>query len=485
MVNPSCQSIGSQSGSFPTIFDGTDFLNWKSKMEFYLKSVNIKCWDVVINGFDSVDITFNARAMKIIFDYLSTEQFNLICHCLSAQEIWDTLNTKYGRSDNGSSKPEKVNSDSEFCLTGFTNENSEGSDDGESTDAEVENFSYEDLVYMCVDLTKSVDKLKSKNKSLKSRNSELTSKIDDLESQLEYVKNSSNSVCKNCLKLKTNLVHLNKNIQKFEKEILILKENKIELSSLNNFLQKEFEIFKTDIYSKFEIAENENLVKSGLILKELENEIEKSKNFESEKQKRFELEISESQAKIKLLENENLVLKQSNAEQKIAINNCSNLLKENSDLKSKIQRLESTLDKFSNGEKSLNMLLQNQVYSGNKSGLGFGKNDGCRNQNSCEFKNPSNHFRNVCFENFNSENFKGFVNHNRNEDLFYNKPFKPSWISNENKTGFVKFKSIWVPKGTKVNSDGLLYKQVWVPKHMNETVSGFTNFVRPLDPINY
>jgi len=87
----------------------------------------------------------------------------------------------------------------------------------------------------------------------------------------------------------------------------------------------------------------------GLILKELENEIEKSKNFESEKRKRFELEISESQAIIKLLENENLVLKQSNAGQKI-INNCSNLLKENSDLKSKIQRLESTLDKFSSGE---------------------------------------------------------------------------------------------------------------------------------------
>ena len=123
MGHPSCQSIESQSSHIPNIFNGTDFLNWKSKMEFYLKSVNIKYWNVVIHGFDSVDITFNTRAMKIIFDYLSTEQFNLICHCLSAQEIWDTLNTKYGKSDN-SSKPQNVNSDSEFCLTGFTNENS-------------------------------------------------------------------------------------------------------------------------------------------------------------------------------------------------------------------------------------------------------------------------------------------------------------------------------------------------------------------------
>ena len=87
MSHSSCQSIESQSSHIPNIFDGTDFLNWKSKMEFYLKSVNIKCWNVVIHGFDSVDITFNTRAMKIIFDYLNTEQFNLICHCLSAQEI--------------------------------------------------------------------------------------------------------------------------------------------------------------------------------------------------------------------------------------------------------------------------------------------------------------------------------------------------------------------------------------------------------------
>ena len=177
MVIPSCQSIESQSSSSPTIFTGTDFLNWKSKMEFYLKSVNIKCWDAVINGSDMSDnrnIVFDSRAMNIIFDYLSTKQFIHVSHCLTAQDVWRTLNTLYGKSDD-CSKPQNVNSDSEFCLTGFTNENSEGSDDGESTDAEVENFSYEDLVYMCADLTKSVDKLKSENKTLKSRNSELTS----------------------------------------------------------------------------------------------------------------------------------------------------------------------------------------------------------------------------------------------------------------------------------------------------------------------
>ena len=127
-----------------------------------------------------IDKVFNSRATHILYYYLDDDQYSLISHCLTAQEIWIALNTKFGQIDNCSSKPEKVNSDLEVCLTGFTNENSEGSDDEESTDAEVENFSYEDLVYMCVDLTKSVDKLKSKNKSLKSKNLGLTSKIDDL-----------------------------------------------------------------------------------------------------------------------------------------------------------------------------------------------------------------------------------------------------------------------------------------------------------------
>ena len=83
----------------------------------------------------------------------------------------------------------------------------------------------------------------------------------------------------------------------------------------------------------------------------------------------------------------------------------------------------------------------------------------------------------------NSENSKGFLK--QNENLFYNKPFKRSWIPKRNKMIFGKTKHVWVTIGTKVDSNGLLYKQVWVLKDVNKTVSGFTNFVRPLDPINY
>jgi len=131
------------------------------------------------------------------------------------------------------------------------------------------------------------------------------------------------------------------------------------------------------------------------------------------------------------------------------------------------------------------MLLPNQVSIRNKSGLGFEKNDVFGKQNSIDLKNPLDCFGKNRYGNSNFDNRKGFLNHKHDENLFYNNLFKQSWIPKRNKTKFFKFKQIWVPKGTKVNSDGLLYKQVWVPKYVNKTVSGFTNFVRPLDPLNH
>ena len=126
----------------------------------------------------------------------------------------------------------------------------------------------------------------------------------------------------------------------------------MELESTNNCLQKEFENFKTTENSKNEIAENNSLVKTDLILKELEIEIENLKKLESESRKYFDSEMAESQTKINLLKNENFVLKSDFERCKITKIRCSDLLKENSDLKTEIQQLETILAKFSNGEKS-------------------------------------------------------------------------------------------------------------------------------------
>ena len=84
-------------------------------MEFYLKSVNIKCWDVIINGYDKVDKVFNSRATHILYSYLDDDQYSLISHCLTAQEIWTALNTKYGQIDNSCSKPQSANQIQSFA----------------------------------------------------------------------------------------------------------------------------------------------------------------------------------------------------------------------------------------------------------------------------------------------------------------------------------------------------------------------------------
>ena len=173
-------------------------------------------------------------------------------------------------------------------------------------------------------------------------------------------------------------------------------------------------------------------------------------------------------------------MKQYDVERKITNNRCSDLVEENGDLKFKIQQLESALVKVSNGEKSLNMLLKNQFSSGNISGLGFGKSEFSERRSSNDFKNPSTFFEKNRLDNLNFVNSKGFLNEKQNLNLFCNNSSKQSWIPKGDKTNLVKFKQIWVPKGTKVDSNGLLYKQVWVPKQMGTTVSGFTNFVRPL-----
>jgi len=94
----SCQSIESRSSCIPNVLNGTNFLNWKSEIESYLKSVNSEFWDIVINGYDMVDkndIGFNSRSTHILYLYLDDDQYSLISYCLTSQEVWETLNALY------------------------------------------------------------------------------------------------------------------------------------------------------------------------------------------------------------------------------------------------------------------------------------------------------------------------------------------------------------------------------------------------------
>ena len=76
----------------------------------------------------------------------------------------------------------------------------------------------------------------------------------------------------------------------------------------------------------------------------------------------------------KNLEKENLSLKEIiDTRKKDFINRCISLVTENTTLNTKVQNLEKSLNNFSRGEKSFNMLLGNQIFANNGKGLGFGK----------------------------------------------------------------------------------------------------------------
>jgi hypothetical protein len=88
----------------------------------------------------------------------------------------------------------------------------------------------------------------------------------------------------------------------------------------------------------------------------------------------FEEEIKKSETNIKSLENEILILKENeNIRRENSIKKCTQLLKENESLKTQVQQLSTTLDKFSKSEKSLNMLLGKQTGNTDRQGLGYNK----------------------------------------------------------------------------------------------------------------
>ena len=77
---------------------------------------------------------------------------------------------------------------------------------------------------------------------------------------------------------------------------------------------------------------------------------------------------------IKSLENEILILKEiENTRRENSIKKCTQLLNENESLKTQVQQLSTTLDKFSKSEKSLNMLLREQTVNTVRQGLGYNK----------------------------------------------------------------------------------------------------------------
>jgi len=120
------------------------------------------------------------------------------------------------------------------------------------------------------------------------------------------------------------------------------------------------------------------------------------------------------------------------------------------------------------------MLLGNQLFANNRKGLGF----------DSETAHTTNHFVRqrrfipkcvICAEIGHSDNNCLYRNSHRTVNQF-RKPNNP--ILN-----FVKYKKVWVPKGTIVNTNGVKNKQIWVRKDSNVNRSGSIIYGTPQMPI--
>ncbi|XP_073038306.1 uncharacterized protein, partial [Primulina eburnea] len=98
----------------PPVLDGTNYSLWKVKIRYYIKSLDERAWQRVINGWtppvatdqegdnrpkpendwtaDEVqNSNHNSKALNAIFTSVDMNIFSLITNCTSAKSAWDIL----------------------------------------------------------------------------------------------------------------------------------------------------------------------------------------------------------------------------------------------------------------------------------------------------------------------------------------------------------------------------------------------------------
>ncbi|XP_075524464.1 uncharacterized protein LOC142556847 [Primulina tabacum] len=98
----------------PPVLDGSNYAFWKVKMRVFIKSIEERAWQRVLDGWsppkiedangdtrlkpestwtiDEVQTSdFNSKALSAIFSSVDTRMFNLITNCVCAKEAWDIL----------------------------------------------------------------------------------------------------------------------------------------------------------------------------------------------------------------------------------------------------------------------------------------------------------------------------------------------------------------------------------------------------------
>ncbi|XP_075499268.1 uncharacterized protein LOC142537656 [Primulina tabacum] len=98
----------------PPVLDGSNYALWKVKMRVFIKSIEERAWQRVLDGWSPPKIedadgdtqlkpestwtidevqtsNFNSKALTDIFSSVDTRMFNLITNCVCAKKSWDIL----------------------------------------------------------------------------------------------------------------------------------------------------------------------------------------------------------------------------------------------------------------------------------------------------------------------------------------------------------------------------------------------------------
>ncbi|MQM04234.1 hypothetical protein Taro_037028 [Colocasia esculenta] len=101
-----------QSINRPPLFDGEDYVYWKTRMEFFFQGLDYQTWSIVEEGDllvtnekdkwtedDKKKISLNCMAKSILCCALSKMEFNCISAYKSAMEMWEKLRITYEGTD--------------------------------------------------------------------------------------------------------------------------------------------------------------------------------------------------------------------------------------------------------------------------------------------------------------------------------------------------------------------------------------------------
>lgn len=103
-----------QSTNRPPLFNGTNYTYWKTRMSFYLKSLDFDLWNIVVEGYkkpprilvdailvekppatytdsEKKQASLDARAINALFCAVDQTEFNRVSTCTTSHEVWKLL----------------------------------------------------------------------------------------------------------------------------------------------------------------------------------------------------------------------------------------------------------------------------------------------------------------------------------------------------------------------------------------------------------